>query len=313
MAEQKVTITSPVARMVGGSLYEPQTKNAEGQPLTVRSGPKVGQPRVDYYIAIAIPKTPGQHWATEPWGRPIWETGNREFPQAAQSPTFAWKVKDGDSTVFNKRGKRPCDQPGHPGHWILSFSGGYQPTIYRMEGKTPIQVIDKDFIKPGDYVQVNFSVSGNKSQTNPGLFLNHNMVAFRGKHPDGEIVFGPNVEDAGFGEAPLPPGTIEGYAPAPVVFPQPPAAPAAVPTPPAAPSVPVVPNHAFVNGPAIPPVPAATPVVGVAASSIPQPPSAIATSPSRQMTALANGVSYETFIAKGWTDDLLVSNGYMTR
>jgi hypothetical protein len=29
------------------------------------------------------------------------------------------------------------------------------------------------------------------------------------------------------------------------------------------------------------------------------------------MTAAANGQTYEAFVAAGWTDDLLVSNGYM--
>lgn len=34
--------------------------------------------------------------------------------------------------------------------------------------------------------------------------------------------------------------------------------------------------------------------------------------PVHTMTAVANGVTYEAFIEAGWTDELLIANGYMT-
>jgi len=54
----KVNITSPVGRIVMGSLYDPSTTDAEGKPLVVKTGPNAGQPRVNYFFALAIPKRP---------------------------------------------------------------------------------------------------------------------------------------------------------------------------------------------------------------------------------------------------------------
>ena len=50
-----VNFTTPVGRLVAGSLYKGQDKDAEGRPLVVKNGPQAGQPRLDFYFAIAIP------------------------------------------------------------------------------------------------------------------------------------------------------------------------------------------------------------------------------------------------------------------
>jgi hypothetical protein len=106
---QKVNITSPVGRIVMGSLYDPSTTDAEGKPLVVKTGPNAGQPRVNYFFALAIPKGAEPHWAHTPWGQQIWNVGNQAFPNAAQSPAFAWKIEDGDSQIPNKKGRKPVD------------------------------------------------------------------------------------------------------------------------------------------------------------------------------------------------------------
>lgn len=359
---QRVNITSPVGRIVMGSLYDPSTTDAEGKPLVVKTGPNAGQPRVNYFFALAIPKGAEPHWAHTPWGQQIWAVGNQAFPNAAQSPAFAWKIEDGDSQIPNKKGRKPCDNEGWRGHWILKFSGGFAPKVYQQEGAGFVQAMQKDFVKPGYFVEVAFSVEGNGSQSQPGVYLNHSMVCFRAYGP--EIVFGPDVASAGFGQAALPtgasmtpppsaipmpqaqagippmpgapvPGQVPGYAPAAVGMPAPatgyvppavpgvpgsvppvpgapvglpqipgavpaPLAPAgSVPTPsvpvPGAPApIPVVPNPQFVQVP--PPVPQA-PVAPAA--------------PVRQMTAAAQGIPYESYIAQGWTDAMLVQNGLM--
>lgn len=329
---QKVNITSPVGRIVMGSLYDPSTTDAEGKPLVVKTGPNAGQPRVNYFFALAIPKGAEPHWAHTPWGQQIWNVGNQAFPNAAQSPAFAWKIEDGDSQIPNKKGRKPCDNEGWRGHWILKFSGGFAPKVYQQEGAGYVQVTQKDFCKPGYFVEVAFSVEGNGSQSQPGVYLNHSMVCFRAYGQ--EITFGPDVASAGFGAAPLPAGASmtppagaipmpqapaaapAGYAPPPApgvmpgaasTLPLPPGLPIApaplpqggfAPTPsgpvPGAPApIPVMPNTGFVQVPPPAPAPMAPPPV------------------VRQMTATAQGIPYESYVAQGWTDAQLVQNGLM--
>lgn len=314
------TILTPVGRIVQGSLYKGNDKDAEGKPLVTKSGPNAGQARLDYYFAIAIPKIAGHtHWSQTDWGQLIWATGHAAFPQAAQSPTFAWKVKDGDSTIPNRKGKRPCDQEGFPGHWILSFSSGFPPKIYNANGTQ--QILEPDAVKPGYYVQVYGTLDGNGSTTQPGVYLNHNMVAFVAHGQ--EIYFGPDASAVGFGQnVQLPPGASAtplpgAFNPAPPVPNGPPgyvAPPAYVP-----PAVPQPAAPVYAAPPAAPvytpPQPAApvyvAPNPAVLAPPVPMAPVAPPAAPVRRMTAKAGGHSYETLIAGGWTDVTLVQQGLM--
>lgn len=336
---QKVNITSPVGRIVMGSLYDPSTTDAEGKPLVVKTGPNAGQPRVNYFFALAIPKGAEPHWAHTPWGQQIWNVGNQAFPNAAQSPAFAWKIEDGDSQIPNKKGRKPCENEGWSGHWILKFSGGFAPKVYQQEGAGYVQVMQKDFCKPGYFVEVAFSVDGNGSQSQPGVYINHSMVCFRAYGP--EISFGPDVASAGFGQSALPAGASMTPPAGAIPMPQAPAAAPAAYAPPALPGAPV--------GYAPPPVPAGVPQIpGVApaplapAGSVPMPyapvpgaPAPIPVTPNpgfvqvpppapapmapppapvipvRQMTANAQGVTYEAYVAAGWSDAQLVQNGLM--
>lgn len=317
----RTNITTPVGRIVAGNLYTPNTKDFDGKPLVVKTGANIGQARSDFFFAIAIKKEAEQHWAQTAWGAEIWRVGHTAFPQAAQSPTFAWKIDDGDSQVPNKRGKKPCDNEGWRGHWILKFSGGFAPKVYREEaGGGYVQLTESDYVKPGHFVQVLCTVDGNGNQNNPGVYLNHSMVCFRAFGP--EISFGPNVNEAGFGAAPLPAGAT--LTPPASAIPMPaaaaalPSAPAAIPAPIA--SIPVTPNPQFLQVPATG-VPAATlpsPIAAVpspvpAVPVVPTMPVPIA-SPSSgpKMTAKAEGSSYQAFISAGWTDANLIANGYMT-
>ena len=115
-----------------------------------------------------------------------------------------------------------------------------------------------------------------------GVYLNHNIVAFSAYGP--RIEYGPDISACGFGQSPLPPGAsavpLAATAPLPVDngF--------SAPTP----TIPVMPNVAFA-GIVAPPTPPAAPV--------------------RQLTALAQGATYEQLIAAGWTDALLVAQGLM--
>lgn len=326
MATQRTNFTTPVGRLVMGSLYKAQTTDADGKPLLVKQGPNAGQPTVRYFFALAIPKNPGEtHWAQTEWGQKIWQAGHAGFPQGqANAPTFAWKVLDGDSQIPNMKGKKPCDREGYPGNWVISFSSGFPPKIYNRDGSAAI--VEPDAVKLGYYVQVNGDVASNENAMKPGVYINHQMVALAAYGP--EIVTGPDVASAGFGAAPLPAGAsatpVGGFAPpqAPGV-PLAPAAPAGgpqygappVPTPgigapPVSPSsvapppqAPVVPNPAFLQ---VPPQAPAAP--GMAAP----PPPALPVAPAPTgpvMTPAANGVSYAQYVGAGWSHAQMVAAG----
>jgi hypothetical protein len=336
---QRINITSPVGRIVMGSLYDPSTTDAEGKPLVVKTGPNAGQPRVNYFFALAIPKGAEPHWAHTAWGQQIWAVGNQAFPNAAQSPAFAWKIEDGDSQIPNKKGRKPCDNEGWRGHWILKFSGGFAPKVYQQEGAGYVQVMQKDFCKPGFFVEVAFSVEGNGSQSQPGIYLNHSMVCFRAYGQ--EITFGPDVASAGFGQSALPAGASMTPPAGAIPMPQAPAAAPALPVPVGVPQMPGVPgaplapaNVAYAPPAGVPQVPGA-PVGSYATTAYPSSPAPIPVTPNpgfvqvpppdpapmapppapaapvRQMTAAAQGIPYESYVAQGWTDALLVQNGLM--
>lgn len=327
----KVNFTTPVGRLVQGDLYTPNDKDAENKPLVYKTGPNAGQPRIEYYAALAIPKTRGpdgqvQHWATTEWGAKIWQAGHAFMPNAhALGDNFAWKVKDGDSTKPNKRGKIPAQTEGFPGNWILSLSSGYPPVTYTMVNqppKSPAAFPQKDGINLGDYVEINANVDGNGAQNQPGVFVNLGMVCLNSYGV--RISKGPDVASAGFGASgvtvgsttppagftppvqqtpamPAAPGTVAPPVPTPAT-PTPPVPPGtaayttALPTPPA----PGVPNPGMLQAPGVPVVPLP--------GSVPLPPP-VAPPAGPTMTAAAQGNTYAQMIAQGWTDATLRQHG----
>lgn len=318
MTTHKTELQTPVGRLVQGSLYEPSTTDAENKPLVVKTGPNAGQPRVSFFFAVAIPKGGEQHWSQTGWGQKILAVGQSCFPQAFQSPAFAWKVTDGDSTIPDKKGRTPASREGFPGCWVLRFSGGFAPKVHQFiaAGNVPLMP-EKDAVKLGDYVEVLGNVDGNDSANQPGLYLNHSLVCFRGYGP--RITVGPDANSVGFGAAPLPPGasvTPIGQALPAGGFPPPLGAVAPAATfPPLAPQAPapltvVQPHPQFLQPPGAVAAPAAP---GFPAAGFPPPLGAPVLAPAsvRQMTALAQGHAYETLIGQGWTDATLVQNGLM--
>lgn len=302
----RTELLTPVGRLVQGSLYEPQTTDAENRPLVYKSGPNAGQNRVEFYFAIAIPKGGEQHWAQTVWGAKIYAVGQAGFPNGQfNSPTFAWKIKDGDSAIPNRAGRKPCDCEGFPGHWVLSFSSGFAPQILNADGTQ--QILEPNAINLGDYIQVFGSVNDNESQQQPGVFLNHSMVALAGY---GKRIFvGADPKSVGFGAGvSLPAGAsltpvAQGFNPAPTQAATPhslPPMPAnAAPMPASAAPLPTAPapHYGILNPPA-PAVPAPAPALAPVA-------------PVRTMTAQANGLTYEQYKASGWSDEQLIQHGYM--
>lgn len=333
MSDNSKSVLFSPGRLVQGDLYKEKTTNMQGQLLTYATGTKKGEARVEYPFAVAIPKRPGQtHWSVQPhdwnpaiedpqgkgyWGAVVLAFGRQMWPQGqAESTKFSWKIIDGDSTEFNEAPvpRRWCDHEGYPGHWVVKFKSGFAPKIYDVEGNV---IAQKDFVKPGDYVEVIGSIDTNMNTSKPGIYINHNMIAFRGFGV--RFNFGPDPKAAGFGRAPAPagasavpvgvaaqPSALPGAALPPPPSGSPPPPPPGASAPPPAPTA-VVPAPGFLA----PPPPGAAPAPGGA----PPPPPAAAPPPpppaGPKMTALAAGVSYEGFKAKGWTDDAMRSMGYL--
>lgn len=196
-------ILTPIGRLVAGSLYNANTTDWQGAPLVVKTGPNAGQPRTEYFFAVAIQKGQEQHWSQTPWGQEIYNAAVGGFPNGEpQRPDFAWKITDGDSQVPNKRGVAPFSKEGYAGHWVLSFSSGFQPKLYNADGTQ--QIVEPDAIKTGYFVQISGTVESNKNPGNPGVYLNHNLVALAGYGP--EISSGPDAATVGFGGGQAPVG-----------------------------------------------------------------------------------------------------------
>ena len=279
------SITTPVGRLVEGSLYKGNSVDANKQPLVFKRGANVGQPRTTYYFAVAIPKGTETHWNETAWGQVIFNVGKAAFPKRYQHPDFSWKIIDGDSTIPNQADRKPCDKEGFAGNWVLKFSRSYAPKVFNRDGSKELP--EEGLVNLGDWVQVNSFVAGNESDQRPGVYLNHLMVSFSGY---GERIIPRSSLDAttvGFGQAPLPPEVSEvplaAFVPAPVSTPT--AVPTAVPT--------------SVSTPAVAPYPQILGVPPLPLGGIPR------------MTAKAQGATYDQFIASGWTDQQLIEHGMM--
>lgn len=252
-----IDILTPVGRLVQGSPLEPRTTDSEGNPLLIKKGPNAGQSRVEYFLAIAIPKSDPGYSAIE---AKIKEAARLDYPTMidangnANVDGFAFKITDGDSVKPDKKGRRPCDREGFPGHWVLRFSSGFAPKCYTANGDAVIT--DPDAIKRGYYLRVYGTVRGNGSNSEPGVFLNPSMVELVGygeeivSGPDGASVFG-NTPAAnlppGASATPVAPATTLAPPRPPVAPPHPPVAPAPEFLTPPAPA-PLEPKYLDANG-----------------------------------------------------------------
>lgn len=306
-------LTSPVGRLVWGSLYEPQTTDYDGKPLTTKTGPNAGKPRVDYPFGVAFQKgaevpaasakgyPPHMAWVLTEWGAKIYAKGYEAFPNQYGLPTFAWKVTDGDSVIPNRKGNLPSASEGFPGHWVLRFGSGYPPNLYTAIGRPPgdpAALTEAGAIQPGYWVQVAFEVDGNGNSSNPGVYINHKMVCLIAYAP--VILSGkaPDPKAAGFGVGVAIPAGASLTPPAGLTAPPPVTA--------AAPPV---------SAPAMPPPPAVAAVTPPPVAVVPQPAILAAppppAAPGRVMLPAAGGTSYESFKSAGWTDAQLVQHGKM--
>lgn len=261
-ATNRIEILTPVARLVEGDAFTPNTTDAEGNPLKVKSGPNAGQDRVDYYMGVAVPKTDP---AAQELINKIYAAARAGFPNLFDTagncikPGFAFKIIDGDSQIPNSRGTRPCDKEGFAGHWIFKFNSGFAPKVYTTGGASVI--VNPEELKRGYYVRIYGSVVSNGSTQQPGVHLNLSMVE---RIAFGEVISSGPDGAAVFGGAPAPTNLPAGATmtpPAPsATIAQPAAAPAPSAPAPAAPVAPapvagVQPAPDFLNPPAAAPAP----------------------------------------------------------
>lgn len=353
-------ILTPVGRMVQGDFFKPNTTDQQGNPLVIKSGPNKGQPRTDYFAAIAFPK--GQPTTDAVIAAMVQQAATSYaalFPRGPEPhnpaghfgctlPKFSFKIMDGDGVDDN--GKPNSSKDGFAGHWVVKFSSGFAPQVWTRAKNLPdghpakalnadpetlvqLQATDAALVKRGFYYRVNASIDGNGQQLpsgSPGLYTNYNLVelvAFGEEITSGpvasEVFAAPAGGAPAAAPAPRPTPAQTGLTPTatwPAGFthaqmaaagwtddalvqagyatrPLPAAATPPAPAPAAAPPAP--------SPAAPPPAPTASP------SSPPPPYDGFIPDGKPQLTAKANGVSYDKMIAAGWTDATLKEHGYL--
>jgi len=280
---QAIELLTPVGRMVQGDLFKGRTTDNKGKPLLVKNGPNAGQPRTEYFVAIAIAKTdPG--WA-DLWSK-ICQAAQAGYPQffnaqgQCTNQFFSMKYTDGDSTEPNRVGKKPCDREGFPGNHILNFSSGFPIMVYGTGGKS--EITDPSTIKRGYYIRIAGNVRDNAPSETPGVYLNIGGVEF--------IAYGEEIKTGPDGAA------MFGNAPAPVLPPGASATPLNPQTTPAG----MLPSNPQMTSPAGVVSPSTAPVVPV--------PSFVPASMTNDQKYLIGGQIYTRaqLIQFGWTPDQIM-------
>jgi hypothetical protein len=214
VTKTREAFTSPVGRLVQGDAFVPQTKDQQGNLRVVKSGPNIGQPNPQYFVAIAVPKidpnNPSQ-WNPEyaAFYALLDKVARQEWPAlfpnggACVNPMFAWKVKDGDGV--DRNGKSNADKEGFAGHWVVSFASSYAPKVVRPTSPGVWETLtDPQSLKRGYFVRIAGSITGNDSPQTPGLYTNLDMIELVGYGQ--EIVGGPDAATAFAAPATLPAG-----------------------------------------------------------------------------------------------------------
>lgn len=210
MSQQQAPSFTIGGRLVAGDVVNGNSTDSEGRPLTIKNGPNAGQPRTEWYVALAVPKNGGTDWKQTQWGQLITQVAVQSYPSLFDqqgnllnpAQQFAFKISDGDSQIPNSKGNKPCDREGWPGHWVVHFANGFAPKLYKMleNDPQPLPLNPGEEIKTGYYAEIFANVKGNNATGNQsGVFLNMSMVCLRGYGP--EIASGPDVSAAGFGQS----------------------------------------------------------------------------------------------------------------
>lgn len=294
------TFTSPVGRLVQGSMVLHAATDIDNDPKLDKDGKQVQE----CFMAIAIAKNDP---ALPAFYALYTAQARASFPHLFDAngncthPRFAWKIQDGDGV--DNSGKSVADKEGFAGHYIFKMATRYAPRCYPYGKYQPSDVFqDPDgAIKRGYYIRVGGTIDGNGVDANnkqavPGLYVSPNLVELIAYGE--EIVSGPDAA-AIFGAAPLTGALPAGASTTPRVA-----------TPTAA---------AASNGLAPPPMPAGLPAAAAPppppppAAAAPPPPPPPPAGPQYIMQPSAQGVTREQMHAAGWNDEQLIVNGHMVK
>lgn len=300
-------------RLVQGDPHKagPQRKDDKTGQLKFRSD---GLPDCPFYCAIAIPKSPAARFAVP--GDPTYEQEKEKLDAAARaawpnlfqpgfqrpqglnfeaslpldctSPKFANKILDGDG--YDEKGQPNSRKEGWASCWVIKFSNGFAPRVVEWNNGWVDMTPHGRQIKLGDYVTISGTCESNKSTQSPGMYMNFDLVSFEQEGERIVVASAVNADEVLGSRGPVDPNA--GVAPADTTAPHAPGTPSSTTA-----SAPPYDGYRQDAAGAPPPPAAATP---------PPPPAA-----APQLTAKANGATYESFIAQGWTDDMLRQHGYL--
>lgn len=299
MANEKYVDFTVSGRLLQGGLSLRGKVDDDGNAVMEKDDPT--KQVMESFISVGIHKTDPQ----AAYIRQLFtQTASRDYPGLitgecqATHPRFAFKIKDGDG--IDNNGKPMNQKPGFAGHWVISMNTRMSPKCFMAGKYQPHEQLSApdDVIKKGYYVRVCGSVCGNgvpaqgKGAAVPGLFVSHSLVELIA--PGEEIITGINAAEVlgKLGAAALPVGAQVNQT---IAANMPPAAVVNVPVPP----VTVAPPPAAVVAP---PVIAPPPAVVV-----PPPPAGPTIAPQWA----AQGVTWASLQAQGWTEDVARQHGYV--
>ena len=138
---------------------------------------KDGQPQVEVYVAVAVPKNDPQ-WPVlkallDGEARTAWPQYFKGPNGTCTNPTFADKIIDGDG--HDKKGVPHANKEGYAGHWVIGLKSGYAICCFEEMGGAWVET---KRIKRGDYIQAGGSINTNQSSESPGMYMNLTAVAF---------------------------------------------------------------------------------------------------------------------------------------
>lgn len=284
-------------RLVQGDPYKAQPPSRDPKTKQVKVDPLTGQPVAgQFFVAIAIPKNSAQRLVIG--GLPTWEQTKAaldaearnawpqffpaggvaprpELPVGCTNPTFANKIIDGDGA--DDKGQPYSRLEGYAGCWVVKCGSMFAPKVHEWTANGWAETMHTGrVVKCGDYVTVKGDCKTNGSQQSPGVYMNLAGVAFE-REGEAIISSGGIDPDAAYGSRGGP------------------TAAAASPSTAAA-TAPSSTTAAHGEAPA--------PYTGYVDAAPPPPTGPV-------MLPAAQGISYEAYRAKGWTDELLRANGFM--
>ena len=291
-----------IGRLVQGDPHKAQPPSKDPRTKQTKIDARTGQPVAgQFFVAVAVPKNPADRIVVQ--GVPTWEDTKAaldaeakslwpqffgtpasglqigaELPAGCTNPKFANKIIDGDG--FDDKGQPYSAKEGYKGCWVVKIASQFAPKVYEWTASGWQETVHTGrIVKPGDYISVSGTSATNNSTESPGMYMNLGAVSFEREGPEikSAAAVDPNAAFGARGAPANPPAA---------------AAPAASPPPPAAggqSSGTAAPTDTAWMAPPPPAPPAGAPV----------------------LTAKANGATYESFKAAGWSDDQLRANGYL--